>query len=103
MFCNSPAVILGESLFTQTLLLTVPLDDIDTRPLLGSFITFSVDWKFLIFALMVELFQVVTNRYEPLISIVFFSIPWKSMASSNCLITNILRNIFFFHQKIKLL
>ncbi len=39
-FCNSPAVVLGESLATQTLLLTVHLDDIDTRPLSGSFVTF---------------------------------------------------------------
>ncbi len=45
----------GESLVTQTLLLTVHYDDIDTRPLSGRFITFSVDWKFLIIALMVEM------------------------------------------------
>ncbi len=30
-------------------------DDIDSRPLSGSFITFYVDWKFLIIALMVEM------------------------------------------------
>ncbi len=29
--------------------------DIDTRPLPGSFVTFSVDWKNLIIALMVEM------------------------------------------------
>ncbi len=48
-------MVLGESLVTQTLLLTVHSADIDTRPLPGSFITFSVDWKFLTIALMVEM------------------------------------------------
>ncbi len=45
MFCNSPAVVLGESLATQTLLLTV-YHDIDTRPLPAII---------LIIALMVEM------------------------------------------------
>ncbi len=54
IFCNSPSVILEESLATQTILLTL-IDKIDTRPLPGRFVTFSVDWKFLIIALMVEL------------------------------------------------
>ncbi len=31
-------------------------------------------------------------------SIVFFPILWKSVATSNCLITNILQNIFFYVQ-----
>ncbi len=31
-----------------------PVQTSDTRPLPGSFLTFSVDWKFLIIALMVE-------------------------------------------------
>ncbi len=48
-------MVLGESLVTQTLLLTMHQDDIDTRPLPGSFVTFSVDWTFLIIALMVEM------------------------------------------------
>ncbi len=55
IFCSSPAVVLGESLATQTLILTMHLDDIDTRPLPGGFVIFSVDWKFLIIALMVEM------------------------------------------------
>ncbi len=46
---------LKESLDTQSLLLTVHSDDIDTRPLPDSFISFYVDWKFLIIALMVEM------------------------------------------------
>ncbi len=54
IFCNSPAVVLGESLATQTLLLTVH-QDIDTRSLPGSFVTFSVDRKFLIITLVVEI------------------------------------------------
>ncbi len=48
-------MVLGESLATQTLLLTVHWDDIDTRPLPDSIITFYVEWKFLIIALMVEM------------------------------------------------
>ncbi len=40
---------------TQTLLHTVHQDDIDTRPLPGRFIQLSVDWKFLIIALMLEI------------------------------------------------
>ncbi len=31
------------------------MHDIDTHPLPGSFVTFSVEWKFLIIALMVEM------------------------------------------------
>ncbi len=46
MFCNSPAVVLGESLAAQTFLLTVHQNDVDTRPLPGSFIAFYVDCKF---------------------------------------------------------
>ncbi len=55
IFSNSPAVVLGESSATQTLLLTVHQGDIDTHPLSGRFITFYVDWKILIIALMVEM------------------------------------------------
>ncbi len=47
-------MILGESLGTQALPLNVHYDDIDTPPLSGSFVKCSVDWKFLIIALMVE-------------------------------------------------
>jgi len=54
-FFNSPAVILEESLATQTLLLTVHLDEINTCPYPGSFVTIYVDWKFLIIVLMVEM------------------------------------------------
>ncbi len=47
-------------------------DDIDTRPLPGSFITFNVDWKFLIIALMVEmgLFTALALFLKPLHSFV---------------------------------
>ncbi len=55
IFCNSPAIVLGESLATQIILLTMHQDDIDTRPLPGRFIIFSVDWKFFIIALVVEI------------------------------------------------
>ncbi len=55
IFCNSPAGILEESLAAQSLLLTVHWDDIETYPLPGSFVTFHVDWKFLIIALMEEM------------------------------------------------
>ncbi len=55
IFRNSPGVVLEKSLAIQTLLLTVHKDDIDTRPLPGSFVTFYVDCKFLIIALMVEM------------------------------------------------
>ncbi len=41
-------MVLVESLATQTLLLTMHYDDIDTRPLPGRFVTFYVDRKFLI-------------------------------------------------------
>ncbi len=55
IFYNSPSVVLEESLATQTLLLAVHYDDIDTGPHPGSFVTFDVDWKFLIITLMVEM------------------------------------------------
>jgi len=42
-------------LATQTLLLTMHLDDIDTRPLPSNFVIFYDDWKFFIIALMVEM------------------------------------------------
>ncbi len=48
-------MVLGESLATQTLLLTMHCENIDTRSLPASFVTFYVDWKFLIIALMVEM------------------------------------------------
>ncbi len=61
-------MILGESLATQTLLLTVHYDDIDTRPLSGRFLTSLVDWNLLIITLMVEMgiFNVLTLFLQPL-------------------------------------
>ncbi len=56
-FWNSPAVIFEESLASQTFLLTMHLEDIDTCPLPGIFTKFSVDWKFLIIGLMVEMLK----------------------------------------------
>ncbi len=40
---------------TQLFSAILQLWSLDTRPLPGSFVTFSVDWKFLIIALMVEM------------------------------------------------
>ncbi len=67
IFCNSPAVVLGEFLATRTLLLTVHYDEIDTRPLPGTFVTFYVDWKFLIIALMMKMgnFSVLSTFLKP--------------------------------------
>ncbi len=48
-------MVLEGSLATQTLLLTVHWDDIETYPLPGSFVIFYVDWKFIIIALMEEM------------------------------------------------
>ncbi len=48
-------MILGESLATQTLLLTMHRDDTDTHPLPGRSVTSLVDWNFLIITLMVEM------------------------------------------------
>ncbi len=66
--CSSLAVILGESLATQTLLLTLNKDDIDTCPLSGRFITYLVDWNLLIITLMVEMgiFNALTLFLQPL-------------------------------------
>ncbi len=82
LFYNSPAVVLEESLATQTLLLTVHYDDINTRPLPGSFI----DWKFLIVALMVEM-----GMFPAL---ALFLKSFHSFVKLNCLLLHI-RNIFF--------
>ncbi len=61
-------MIVGESLATQTLLLSIHQDDIDTRPLSGRFVTFLVDWNLLIIILMVgmEIFNVLTLFLQPL-------------------------------------
>ncbi len=66
--CSSLAVILGESLATQTLLLTLNKDDIDTCPHSGRFITYLVDWNLLIITLMVEMgiFNALTLFLQPL-------------------------------------
>ncbi len=78
-------MVLGESIATQTLLLTVHYDDIDTRPLPG-FVTFSVDWKFLIIALMVEM-GIFT-------ALALFLKPLHSFMKLNYLLLHI-RNILF--------
>ncbi len=79
-------MVLGESLATQTLLLTVHWDDIDTRPLPGSFVTFYVDCKFLIIALMVEM--------GIFIALALFLKPLHEFVKLKYLLLHI-RNIFF--------
>ncbi len=86
IFCNSPAMVLGESLATQTLLRTVHYDDRDTRHLPGSFVTFYVDWKFLITALMLEM--------EIFTALALFLKPLHWFVKLNYLLLHI-RNIFF--------
>jgi len=51
-------VIIGESLSTQTLILTVLKDNIDTCPLPDRFVTSLVYRNFLLIALMVNYFAI---------------------------------------------
>jgi len=48
-------VILEESLATQTFILTVHEENIDTHPLPGRFVTSLVDYNILLIALMVKM------------------------------------------------
>ncbi len=81
-------MVIGESLATQTLLPHQCIrDDIDTRPIPGSFVTFYVDCKFLIIALMVEM-GIFT-------ALALFLKPLHIFVKLNYLLLHI-RNVLFF-------
>ncbi len=79
-------MVLGASLASQTLILIVNYDYIDTLPLPGISVTFSVDCKFLIIALMVGM-GIFT-------ALALFLKPLQVFVKLNYLLLYI-RNIFF--------
>ncbi len=66
----------------------IDADDINTRPLTGSYIIFNVDWKFLIIALMVEM--------KMFTALALFLKPLHSFVKLNYLLLHIINIVLGF-------